>query len=124
MFGITIGSIWLIILIDVLVVMTAVALGLLISSITYTVVESVELAMYIFFVSVLTSGIVSPKEVHFPLYNYFIKIIPFSYAVDASRRVNMAGAEWSHVANNIYILLGFFIVFMLLSAILLRREAR
>lgn len=123
-YHISIGNAWLIMLINLLVGATAVTLGLLISSLTYTVVESVELAMYCFFISVIMTGILSPIETAQKYFVYFIKIIPFYYAVDASRRVNMVGASWSNIAINIYILIGAFLFFLILSIVLLRRKAK
>jgi len=124
MFGINIGNIGLIILINALAVATSVTLGLFISSITYTVVESVELAMYAFFISVLTTGIIAPMETAYKYFPYAMKINPFYYAVDASRRINMANASWPDISTNIYILAAFLLCFLMLSILLLRREAK
>ncbi|OGD56791.1 hypothetical protein A2V71_01580 [Candidatus Berkelbacteria bacterium RBG_13_40_8] len=123
-FHISVGNIGLVILINLIVVAVAVTLGLLISSITYTVVESVEMAMYIFFISVLSTSLIGPFESAYKYFPYFAKAMPFYYAVDASRRVNMLDAGWSQIATNIYILLGFLAVFIVLSLIFLRRGAR
>jgi len=123
-FSISIGNFWLVMLINLLVGATAVTLGLLVSSITYSVVESAELAMYLFFISVITTGIMSPIETANKYFAYVMKAVPFYYAVDASRRVNMVDAGWSNIAINIYILIGSFIFFLVLSIILLRREAK
>ena len=124
MFNITLGNIWLLILLYSLVVASAVTLGLLISVVTYTVVESVQLAMYVFFISVLTTSIFSPTEVTWKYFPYFMKMNPFYYAVDASRRINMLDAQWQHISTNIYIIAGFFIGFLVLAVVLLRRETR
>lgn len=124
LFHVIIANIFLTIIINLLVVATSITLGLLVSSITYTVVESVQLAMYIFFISVLSTSIFSPIEVANKYFVYFIKIIPFYYAVDALRRINMSGAGWSLVSKNVYILFGSFILFLILSIAVLRREAK
>jgi ABC-2 type transport system permease protein len=123
-YKISIGNFGLIILINILVVLATVAAGLLISAVTYTIAESIELAMYIFFISVLTTGILAPLETAYKYFVYFIKINPFYYAVDASRRVNMLGAGWNNISSEIYILAFSFLVFLTLAVVLLRREAR
>jgi ABC-2 type transport system permease protein len=123
-YSISIGNVFLVILINLLVGITAITLGLLISSITYTVFESVELAMYAFFISVLTTGIISPAETAYKYFPFIMKINPFYYAVDASRRVNMLDASWSQIANDIYIIVAFLVGFFILSVLLLKREAR
>ncbi len=123
-FSISIGSLAMVALINLLVVATAVTLGLLVSSVTYTVVESAELAMYLFFISVLTTSIFTPIETANKYMAEVIRFVPFYYAVDASRRVNMADAHWENITINIYILIGTFLFFLLLSIVLLRREAK
>jgi len=123
-FSVSIGSLALVTLINLLVVATSVTLGLLVSSITYSVVESVQLAMYLFFISVLTTAIFTPIETANKYMVQVIKVVPFYYAVDASRRVNMVDAHWENIATNIYILIGTFLFFLLLSIVLLRREAK
>lgn len=124
MFHVVIANVGLIAIIDILVVATSVALGLLVSTLTYTMVESVQLAMYLFFVAVLTTGIFSPLEATQNTLREIVKFIPFYYAVDASRRINMLDASWSQVSTNIYILLGSFVTFLILSIVFLRREAK
>jgi len=124
MFHVAFGNVWLIALIDTLVVATSVTLGLMVSSLTYTVVESVQLAMYLFFVSVLTTGVFAPLESTQKTMQLIIKFVPFYYAVDASRRINMLDAGWSQVSANVYILIGSFLTFLVLSIVFLRREAK
>lgn len=123
-FQVAIGTIWLLALITILTVAMAVCLGLMISSLTKTVVESVEVAMYAFFIAVLTSGILSPNEVGQQIFLNLRKILPFYYAVDAARRINLADAGWSQVSANVYYLAGFVILFIFLSIWFLRREAK
>jgi ABC-2 type transport system permease protein len=107
-----------------LVTACAVSLGLLISSITRTVAESVELAMYVFFIVVLSTGIFMPINSANKYFPYFMKIIPFYYAVEASRKVNMAGVGFSYIANDIYILLAALALFLVLAVGLLRRQLK
>ena len=123
-FSISIGNIFLVALVNTLVTAIAVTLGLLISSITYTVVESIEVAMYAFFISVIATGILAPIETAYKYFPYVMKAMPFYYAVDASRRINMSGAGFAQIASNVYIMLGFFLGFLILSIIFLRREAK
>lgn len=124
LFSISLGSLALVILINALTVAMAVALGLLISSVTSTVVESVQLAMYLFFISVLTTGMIAPFETAWKYLPYIIKINPFYYAVDASRRVGMLNASFSEIATNVYILIGFLVLSFFLAVGLLKREAK
>jgi ABC-type uncharacterized transport system permease subunit len=80
--------------------------------------------MYAFFIAVLTSGIISPTEVGHQTFVNLKKILPFYYAIEASRRINLADAGWAQISTNVYYLGGFVIIFIILSILLLRREAR
>lgn len=123
-YGAVLGNLALLFLVTLLSVGVAVSLGLLISAVTKTVVESVELAMYVFFVAFLSSGIISVPETG---HKYFVlgeKMLPFYHAVDASRRINMLGAGWQQISTDVYYIAGYFILFMVLSVVMLRREAK
>ncbi|OQB06684.1 MAG: Inner membrane transport permease YbhR [bacterium ADurb.Bin212] len=123
-FAISIGSFWLLSLLSVICVACAVNLGLLISAITKTVVESVELAMYAFFMAVLTCGIITPSETAHGAYLFLKKYLPFSYAVTASREINMMNANWQDIASDIYVLIVFTVIFMISAIWALRRGTK
>lgn len=124
LYDINIGNIYLLGLTTILVVAMAVNLGLFVSSVTKNVVESVELAMYVFFVSFLLSGILLPIENAHPAYAWAMKVLPFSHAVGASRNINMLGAGWVDVRADLGIVSIYILVFLLLSIVTLRREAK
>lgn len=123
-FNTSIGNVWLLSLLSVICVACAVNLGLLISAVTKTVVESVELAMYAFFMAVLTCGIITPSETAHNGYLLIKKYLPFSYAVTASREINMMNANWQNIASDIYILIVFTLLFMILAIWALRRGTK
>lgn len=123
-FAISIGNFWLLSLLSVICVACAVNLGLLISAITKTVVESVELAMYAFFMAVLTCGIITPSETAHGAYLFLKKYLPFSYAVTASREINMMNANWQDIASDIYVLIVFTVIFMISAIWALRRGTK
>lgn len=123
-FDISIGNYWLLSILSILSVACAVSLGLLVSAVTKTVVESIELAMYVFFVAVLTCGIITPSETAHEAYLVVKKALPFNYAVDASRKINMMGAKWYGIDNDLLILSGFTILFMVLAIVALRRGTK
>lgn len=123
-FDITLGDLAVLSALGVLIVMVAVALGLFISAITKSIAESVQLAMYVFFITFLTCGLNAPTETVHPLLLAFMLSTPFYYAVDAARRVNMLDAGWEDIWMNLAILFGFFIVFLVLSIVMLRKESK
>lgn len=122
-YGVSLGNIWLIALMAVLVVGMSVGLGLFVSSVTKTVVESVELAMYVFFVSFLASGILLPIESSHKIFAWIENVLPFYHAVDASRRINMLGAGWPEIANDVYFVAAYTVLFLILATVALRRKA-
>lgn len=123
-FSITIGDLLVLSALGVLTVLTAVSLGLFISAITRSVAESVQLAMYVFFITFLTCGLNAPIETVHPILLTFMTATPFYYAVDGARRINMLDAGWGDVWMNLVILFGFFLLFLLLSIIMLRKESK
>lgn len=123
-FSITIGNLLVLSVLGVLIVMAAVSLGLFISAITKSVAESVQLAMYVFFITFLTCGLNAPTETVHPILLAFMTATPFYYAVDGARRINMLDAGWGDVWINFVILLGFIIGFLILSILMLRKESK
>lgn len=123
-FSITLGNLLVLSALGVLIVMTAVALGLFISAITKSVAESVQLAMYVFFITFLTCGLNAPTETVHPILLGFMTATPFYYAVDGARRINMLDAGWGDVWMNVAILFGFFVLFLMLSILMLRKESK
>lgn len=123
-FSITLGNLLVLSALGVLIVLTAVSLGLFISAITKSVAESVQLAMYVFFITFLTCGLNAPTETVHPILLGFMTATPFYYAVDGARRINMLDAGWGDVWMNLVILFGFFVLFLVLSILMLRKESK
>lgn len=124
LYGISLGNLWLLSLSSVLVVALAVNLGLLVSSVTKNLVESVELSMYVFFVSFLLSGLLLPIESAQKAYAFVTGVLPFYYSVSVSRKINMLNAGWSQIGWDLAIIFTYALVFIVLAIIALRREAR
>lgn len=123
-FDITLGDLLVVSALGILIVMCAVSLGIFVSAITKSVAESVQLAMYVFFITFLTCGLNAPIETVHPLLLSFMLSTPFYYAVDAARRVNMLDVGWGDIWMNLAILFGFFLLFLLLSIVMLRKESK
>jgi ABC-2 type transport system permease protein len=123
-FHISIGNVSLLVLVNLISTAVAVAIGMFISAFSKTIVESIEIAMYVFFIAVLTSGIIMPKETAHPVFLGVKKVLPFFYATDASRKINMSQATWHNISSNIYVLCGFLILLMFLAIIVLRKETK
>lgn len=100
-FSITVGNLLVLSALGVLIVMVAVSIGLFISAITKSVAETVH-----------------------PTLLAFMTATPFYYAVDGARRINMLDAGWEDVWMNLAILFGFFLLFIALSIMMLRKESK
>jgi ABC-2 type transport system permease protein len=123
-FDITVGNVALILLFIVLASINAIIMGLLVSSVTYTELESVLGATIIWFLSMFLMGLTFPLESMHPMFTYFAKLIPFTYALNSVRNVNLIGWGFSETLPDLFILLGFLAVFTVAATILLRREIR
>jgi len=123
-FDILLGNTLLVFIIAILVGINAVVLGLLVSSITFTELESVLGGILCWFLSLILMGFTWPLETMHPMFTYVSKLIPYSYGVHAIRNVNMAGWGFSQAWLDLAILLGFILVQAMLAMQLLKREIR
>ena len=123
-FGIMLGNIFLVLLIIILVGINAVNFGLLISSITYTELESIFLGTVCMFLFMILMGFMWPFETMHPVFTYLSRFTPYIYSVEAIRYVNLAGWGFSEVLPEILILCGFIAVQAFISIVVLRREVK
>jgi ABC-2 type transport system permease protein len=72
----------------------------------------------------LMMGIMWPLETMHPMLNFFSRLIPYTYALQALRNVNLIGWGFFEVLPSILILVGFIIVQSLAATFVLRREIR
>lgn len=122
-YQVNLGPIWLVLLITYLTCLAAVALGLLVSTFTYSVAESIQVSIIIFFISiVLTRFIFQPETMH-PIMSKMTNLLPFTYSIQAMREVNILNIGFIDVWSDIVILAGSVIVFIVLAILLLHRKA-
>jgi ABC-2 type transport system permease protein len=123
-FDIVLGNVLLVLLIATLVGINAAVLGVLVSSVTYTELESVLGAISCWFLSLILMGFAWPLETMHPAFTYISKLIPYSYGVHAMRNVNLTSWGFSQAWIDLAVLLGFVVVQALAAMLVLRREIR
>jgi len=121
-FDVTIGPLWLVLFVTYLTSLAALALGIMISALTYTIAESIQAASLVFFSTlILTTFLFQPETMH-PSIKFVSKVIPFTYSVKAMREINLLNINFDDIWKNIVIIFGTFILFLLLSIVLLKRK--
>lgn len=122
-FNAALGPIWLVVLIAVITGLTAVALGLLISSFTYNTEESINVSVLLFFIFLILTTLIFQNETMHPIAVFLSKIIPFTYSIIIMREVNLLNLGFYDIWPGLAILIAYLFAFLFLSAIVLRRKA-
>ncbi|MDY6834643.1 MAG: ABC transporter permease [Chloroflexota bacterium] len=123
-FDITLGNLYLVLLTAALVGISGVIIGLLISSITYSEAQSMLVGVLVFLGFVILMTFLWPFETMHPYITYVSQGIPFTYAIDTIRRLNIAGSGLLEIWMNLAILSGSIVVLSGISTIVLKREIR
>jgi ABC-2 type transport system permease protein len=123
-FDVMLGNIFLVLLLIILVGINAVNFGLLISSVTYTELESIFMGVVCMFLFMILMGFMWPFETMHPVFTYLSRFTPYIYSVEAIRYVNLAGWGFSEAMPDILMLCAFIVVQAFISMVLLRREVK
>ena len=118
------GSIFLAILTVVVVIMTAVNLGILLSTFARNEFQAIQFVPLVVFPQALLGGLFWSLDSLPWFLRWLSYLMPVTYANSAVRDVMIRGAtilDWS-VASNLFILVGFAIAFVLLASLTLKRE--
>ncbi len=123
LFAVTLGPIWLVLLITFITALMAIALGIFISSITYTIRESILMGIMAFYLTLILTPFLFQSETMHPIIGKIPLIIPFTYSIKAMREVNILGFDFYQILPDLLMLVGYFVGFIILSILLLRRRA-
>lgn len=122
-FEVTIGPLWLVLLTTFITGLAAIALGILISAVTYTIAESVQVSIFVFFAMlILTTFLFQPETMH-PSMSFASKVVPFTYSVKTMREINLLNMNFYDIWPNLLIIFGSLIIFLIMAIIVLRRKA-
>jgi ABC-type multidrug transport system permease subunit len=120
---VAIGPLWLVFLLCYLTALSAAALGIFISTITYAVNESVQASNLVFFSSIIVSGLIFQPESMQGYVKYITYAMPFTYSIKAMREINLLGMGFFDVWRELAIVIAFTIAFILIALLALRRKA-
>jgi len=123
LFDVHVGNIFLVIFLTFATSLVSTALGILISSITYSIAESVQIAAMLFLAIMISTQFLFHTESMHPIVKYISMSVPFTYAIRSMREINILNLGFSEVYKTFIILFIFFIVLLLFSTILLKRKS-
>lgn len=115
-----VGSIWNVMLINVIIALVALSLGILLSSFASSEFQMIQFIPIIIVPQIFFSGIF-PIDGMAGWLQVFAKFMPLYYAADALKGVMYEGLSLSEISSNLYILLAFAAVFIVLNLFALKK---
>jgi ABC-2 type transport system permease protein len=115
------GSIWLVLIMNLLLSLTALTLGTLLSSFASNEFQIIQFIPLVVVPQVFFSGLFN-LEAMTPWLQKLSHIMPLYYGADALRGIMIRGEGWSDIQTDIYVLIGFSTVFALLNVLALRKH--
>jgi ABC-2 type transport system permease protein len=115
------GSIWLVLLMNLLLTLTALTLGTLLSSYAGSEFQIIQFIPIVIVPQVFFSGLFSLEAMQ-PWLQKLSYVMPLYYGADAMRGIMLRGESFADIQLDIYILLGFSVAFALLNVIALKKQ--
>lgn len=115
-----IGSLWLVLLVTLLSAMTALTLGILLSTMASSEFQMIQFIPIVVVPQVFFTGLFDLS----PEWTVVGKFMPLYYVADALEKVMIRGNGFSEIAFDVCVLLGLTILFMVANTILLKRYRR
>lgn len=118
-----VGSIGYMLLINLLLALTALTLGTLLSSFASTEFQIIQFIPIVIVPQAFFSGLFNLEAMN-PWLQKLSNIMPLYYGADAMRGIMIRGEGWGDFGVDAYVLLGFSTLFALLNVIALRKHRR
>ncbi|SFS83681.1 ABC transporter permease [Paenibacillus sp. BC26] len=115
------GSIWLVLMMNLLLSLTALTLGTLLSSFASNEFQIIQFIPLVVVPQVFFSGLFNLDSMA-PWLQKLSNIMPLYYGADAMRGIMIRGEGWSDIQLDVYVLLGFSTVFALLNVLALKKH--
>ncbi|MFC5651608.1 ABC transporter permease [Paenibacillus solisilvae] len=115
------GSIWLVLIMNLLLSLTALTLGTLLSSFASNEFQIIQFIPLVVVPQVFFSGLFNLESMT-PWLQQLSRIMPLYYGADAMRGIMIRGEGWSAIQTDIYVLIGFSAVFAILNVLALRKH--
>jgi ABC-2 type transport system permease protein len=114
------GSFVYVLLITFLLAMTALTLGTLLSAFANNELQMMQFIPLVVIPQVFFSGLFNLDTMEEWLRSLSV-VMPLTYGADALREIMVRGNGWNEIAKDVYVLLGFAVLFMLLNVIALKK---
>lgn len=114
------GSIWYVILINLLLALVALSLGILLSAFANSEFQMMQFIPIVVIPQVFFAGIL-PVDGMEKWLQVIAKFMPMYYGGDALRAVMYKGLGWCSIENDLLILVGFAVVFIILNVFVLKK---
>ncbi len=115
-----VGSIWYVILINLMLALVALALGILLSAFANSELQMMQFIPIVIIPQVFFAGIL-PVEGMANWLQVIAKVMPMYYGGAALQAVMYKGLGWSDIRGDLLVLLGFAIVFIVLNVFALKK---
>ncbi|MEF2967990.1 ABC transporter permease [Paenibacillus sp. M1] len=117
------GSFMFVLLLTLLLSMTALTLGILLSAFAGNELQMIQFIPLVIVPQLFLSGLFPLDTL--PEWLQRLKIImPLTYGTDALGDVMIRGKGWDAIAGNVFVLIGFSLLFMLLNVLALRKHRK
>jgi ABC-2 type transport system permease protein len=117
------GSIWFVMLISFMLAVTALSLGTLLSAFAKNELQMIQFIPIVVVPQVFFSGLFSIETMAEWLHPISY-IMPLTYGGQAIREVMIRGGGWSEINNQVLILAGFSLLFMVLNTLALKKQRK
>jgi ABC-2 type transport system permease protein len=115
------GSIWLVLLVNLLLTLTALTLGTLLSTFASSEFQIIQFIPIVIVPQVFFSGLFNLESMD-PWLQKLSYIMPLFYGADAMRGIMIRGESFGDIQLDIYVLIGFSAAFALLNILALKKQ--
>lgn len=115
------GSVWLVLLLNLLLTLTALTLGTLLSSFAGTEFQIIQFIPIVIVPQVFFSGLFNLEAMD-PWLQKLSYLMPLYYGADAMRGVMIRGEGFADIQSDVYVLVGFSLAFALLNVVALKKQ--
>ncbi len=115
-----VGSVWHVLIVNVLIALVALSLGILLSSFAASEFQMIQFIPLVIVPQVFFTGIIPIAGMPEWL-QMFSKIMPISYGADALKSIMYKGMGLSEILTDLVVLIGFATVFIVLNIVALKK---
>lgn len=116
-----IGSIWHLFLTTFLLAITALSLGTLLSAYANNELQVIQFIPLVIVPQVFFSGLFNLETME-PWLRKISVVMPLTYGGNAMNEIMIRGSNWNGISTDIYVLLGFSLLFMILNVVALKKH--